>query len=242
MPACAQTPTPTVETLEFIIIADPSTAPLMEKLTAAYLVERPHVTIELDSAPNAERALEVVQAGNADLAAVSGLPEDAKTSGALWYRPVARDAIVIVTNPSNPVSGLTLLQLRSIFQGQTLAWTDLGGPAVDILPVSREDGSGTRLSFESLVMGRRDVSPTAVLMPSHKAVVEFVSSTPGAIGYVASAWLVPSVNLLAVEGIAPSPASVNDARLCRCTLSAERPSAVGGQHCVNCRGLGRGFH
>jgi phosphate transport system substrate-binding protein len=104
------------------------------------------------------------------------------------------------------------LQLRDIFQARTLVWADLGGPALDIIPVSREDGSGTRLSFESLVMKGRGVAPTAVIMSSNEAVVEYVSATPGAIGYVAPAWLTPAVNLLAVEGVTPSPASVTDGR------------------------------
>ena len=49
-------------------------------------------------------------------------------------------------------------------------------------------------------------------MPSNEAVVEYVASTPGAIGYVSSAWLVPAVNLLAVEGVTPSPAAVESGR------------------------------
>jgi phosphate transport system substrate-binding protein len=212
IPACTQTPTPTVATAEFSFVTDPSTAAVAEKLVSAYQIDHPNVTVELERSANAERALEALRGGQFDLAAVSWLPEDEKAGGALWHRPFARDSIVIVTHPANPVSGLTLTQLRSIFQGQALTWTEFGGPAVDVIPVSRESDSGTRLNFESLVMGRRDVSPTAVLMPSHEAVIEFVSSTPGAIGYVAPGWLAPSVNLLSVEGVTPSPASVEDGR------------------------------
>ncbi len=210
--ACAQTPTPTVEAIEFTVFADTSTAPLMEELVSVFAGNRPQVTIQLEHAANAERALAALQSGQAGLVGVSWLPEDEKVEGTLWYRPFARDSIVLITHPANPVGGLTLLQLRRIFQGQTIFWTELGGPELDVMPVSRENGSGTRLSFESLVMGRRDVTPTAVVMPSNRAVVEYVAGTPGAIGYVSSAWLAPSVNLLAIEGVTPSPASVEDGR------------------------------
>ena len=210
--ACAQTPTPTVETVEFAILADTSTAPLMDELVSAYLNDRTHVTIRMASAANAERAVAALQAGQSDLATVSWLPNAEKAGDTLWYRPFARDSIIVIIHPTNSVGGLTLLQLRDIFQARTLFWTDLGGPALDIIPVSREEGAGTRLSFESLVMKGRDVAPTAVIMPSNKAVVEYVSATPGAIGYVAPAWLTPVVNLLTVEGITPSPASVMDGR------------------------------
>jgi phosphate transport system substrate-binding protein len=216
--ACAQTPTPTVQTVSFSLVADSSTAPLLDELVAAYLAERPHVTIHVEHAPNAQRALEALQKNQYDLASLCWLPQNIKNDtsaqdgGDFWYRPFARDAIVIITHPSNPAGGLTLLQLRGIFQGQTIFWNELGGLEQDIMPVSREAGAGTRLNFETLVMGERNVTPTAVVMPSNKTVVEYVSATPGAIGYVSSGWLAPGVNLLAVEGATPSPASIQDGR------------------------------
>ncbi len=210
--ACTQTPTPTVESVQFTVITDTSSAPLMNELLAAFSDKQPQVTVNLEHAANGERALTALQAGQVDLASVSWLPEDEKVGGTLWYRPFARDSIVVITHSTNPGGQLTLQQLRSVFQGQTIVWAELGGLARDVLPVSREDGSGTRLSFESLVMGRRHVSPTAVVMPSNTAVVEYVAATPGAIGYISSAVLAPSVNLIAVEGVTPSPASIQDGR------------------------------
>jgi phosphate transport system substrate-binding protein len=210
--ACAQTPTPTIETIEFSIVSDPTTAPLLDELANSYQDERPNVTVNLAQAVNAERALEAMQSGSADLASASSLLDSAAAGQPFWNRIFARDSIVIVTHPTNPVGELTLSQLRSIFQGQILKWTDLGGPDVDVVPASREDGSGTRDGFESLVMGRREVSPTAVVMPSQEAVVEYVSVTPGAIGYVSPAWLRPSVNLVAVEGTTPSPEAIEKGR------------------------------
>jgi phosphate transport system substrate-binding protein len=212
LPACTQTPTPTTEAIQFSISADTSTAPLVDELAAVYRADRPHVSIRLEHAANAERALQALAVHQTDLVSVSWLPDDTKARDEFWSCPFARDSVVIITHSSNPVAGLTLLQLRSVFQGQILYWSEVGGLALDIIPVSREDGAGTRLSFESLVMGKQNVSTTAVVMPSNRAVVEFVSSTPGAIGYVSSAWLLSSVNLLAVEGVVPSLASVEDGR------------------------------
>ncbi len=209
--ACAQTPTPTVQPVHLTLVAAPSTAPLLDELVTAYLADRPYITIQIEHAANAQRTLEVLQKGGYDLASVCWLPQSTKNGdNALWHRPFARDAIIIITHPTNPVSGLTLLQLRGIFQGQTIFWDTLGGLEQDIMPVSREAGAGTRSSFESLLMGERNVTPTAVVMPSNKTVVEYVSATPGAIGYISSSWLAPGVNLLAVEGTTPSPASIQD--------------------------------
>jgi phosphate transport system substrate-binding protein len=184
----------------------------MDGLVAAYLADRLTVTIQQERAVNAERTLQALAAGHSDIASVSWLPEGVAAEGALWYRPFARDSIVIITHSTNPIGGLTLPQLRDLFQGQILSWAELGGLDLDIVPVSRENGAGTRLSFELLVMGKQSVSTTSVVMPSSEAVVQFVASTPGAIGYVSSTWLSPAVNILSLEGVLPSSVSVQDGR------------------------------
>lgn len=227
---CSQTPTPIVESARFTLVADTSTAPLLDELVAAYLRDRPQVTIQVERAANAAQALAMLQAGQSDLASLSFLPDGEKAAGELWYLPFARDSIVMITDSGNPIGDLTLLQLRGIFQGQTLFWSELGGAELEVLPVSREAGSGTRSSFESLVMGGRDVTTTAVVMPSSRAVVEYVSSTPGAIGYVSSGWLAPGMNLLAVEGVTPSPTAIEEGRypLARPFFLAARAEPNGG--------------
>ena len=209
---CTQTPTPTVERVRLSLVADTSTAPLIDELVAVYQSGQPHVVIDVEHAANARRALAALRAGQCDLAVVSWLPDENKLDEGLWFHAFARDAIVMVTHLTNPVGGVSLSQLRDIYSGQSIFWTDLGGSGLDVVPVSREDGAGTRASFEALVMGNRTVAPTSVVMPSNEAVVEFVSATPGAVGYVSTAWLNPAVNILAVEGVTPSPAAVGAGR------------------------------
>jgi len=74
--------------------------------------------------------------------------------------------------------------------------------------VSREDGSGTRVVFEELVMQGQRVTLTAVVMPSSRAVVEYVAEHPQAIGYVSMGYLTEEVKVLEIEEVAPTPASV----------------------------------
>jgi phosphate transport system substrate-binding protein len=132
-----------------------------------------------------------------------------------WTRvAVARDGIAVIVHPDNPVEGLGLLQLRDLFGGRAYDWKILSearslGP---VQPVSREKGSGTRAAFESQVMEDLPVTPQAVVVPSSRAVVEYVANHPRAIGYVSMA-LVPEdgrahgVKVLEIEGILPTPQS-----------------------------------
>src|SRR5215213_3628999 len=65
---------------------------------------------------------------------------------------IARDALAVVVNPSNPITGLSQAQIQGIFSGQINSWEALGGPPQAITVVSREAGSGTFGAFEELVM------------------------------------------------------------------------------------------
>ncbi len=155
-----------------------------------------------------------------------------------WSTPIALDGIAIIVHPDNGVEGLTMLQVRDIFSGRILSWKEVGGRAEEIVVVSREEGSGTRKAFEGMVMGGRRVTPTAVVMPGSAAVVEYVAEHPEAIGYVSMGYLTnglaplnreatcltrrcwhrgpsealrhlsPQVKALAIEGVLPTPESV----------------------------------
>lgn len=122
-------------------------------------------------------------------------------------RLVAKEALAVVVHPSNPVSTLSLSELRSLYGGYVLDWADLGG-AGEVVLVVREDGSAARSLFEGKVMQGERVSPTAVVMPSSQDVLEYVSLHPGAVGYVSAGYLGKGVKTLALEGVAPSPSSV----------------------------------
>ena len=98
--------------------------------------------------------------------------------------PIGLDGLAVIVHPSNSVKGLSLVQLRDLFSGRVIDWQALGSDVGEVLLVSREDGSGSRVLFEKRVMGDDRVSLTAVVMPTSEDVVEYVAKNPQAIGYV----------------------------------------------------------
>jgi hypothetical protein len=48
---------------------------------------------------------------------------------------IARDGIVAIVNPHNPISSLSQKQLRAIFGGSIRDWSQLGGPRAAIVPI-----------------------------------------------------------------------------------------------------------
>jgi phosphate transport system substrate-binding protein len=178
--------------------------PLVEELAQAYVERHKQVSIVVEGR-GSQVGVELARQGEVDIGMTSGKqPQDAL----LWSTPIALDGIAIVVHPQNPIQGLTLLQLRDIFFGRVWDWRDVGGRAGEMVAISREDASGTRAVFEEMVMKGKRVTPTAVVMPSSRAVVEYVAAHPEAIGYVSMGYLSAEIKVLEIEGMEPTPQSV----------------------------------
>jgi phosphate transport system substrate-binding protein len=206
--ACAPQPlTVTREPVTLRLVAADACGLLAEELVAAYEEAHPWVTFQIEVF-NSSVAEQVLWEGGADLALLTWLQE---TSGEepLWSQQFAHSGIAVIVHPSTPFAETGLAHLREIFRGHVQEW---GGMVLAI--VSREEGSGTRVAFERVVLGDTSVTPTSVVMPSSEAVIEYVASTPGGIGYVSTLWIKESVadgvRVLPVEGTLPTLDALSD--------------------------------
>ncbi len=178
-----------------------SMVPLMEELAQAYRARYDYVTFSIEER-GSQLGIEALRYGGADIALVSR-EMSGEEKGEFAFALLARDGIAVVINEENPVSHLTLEQLRAIFAGEVLTWEEVGGGRGDIQVVSREEGSGTRGAFENLVMEGEEVTSAAVVMPTNEAVVQYVAQEPLAIGYASLAALAPGTKALALGGVSP---------------------------------------
>jgi len=112
---------------------------------------------------------------------------------------IAYDALAVVVNPDNKISQLTREQLESIFTGKVTNWKQVGGQDLKIIVYSRETSSGTYEFFKEHVMNKKNFVSSALLMAATGAVVQSVSQTKGAIGYVGIAYLEKDIKALKVS-------------------------------------------
>lgn len=112
---------------------------------------------------------------------------------------IAYDALAVIVNPSNKVTQLTREQMEGIYTGKITNWKEVGGDDMPIVLYSRETSSGTYEFFKEHVLNGKNYAASALLMPATGAVVQSVSQTKGAIGYVGLAYLEPSVKALKVS-------------------------------------------
>ena len=112
---------------------------------------------------------------------------------------VAYDALAVVVHPSNPVKQLTRQQLEDIFRGKITNWKQVGGDNRKIVVYSRETSSGTYEFFKESVLKNKNYMASSLSMPATGAIIQSVSQTQGAIGYVGLAYVSPRVKTLSVS-------------------------------------------
>jgi len=174
--------------------------PLAEKLASAFKAKNPDVNIVIQGGGSGV-GIKSVNDGTVDIGASSR--ELTASDPPLVKHLLARDGIAIIVPLSNPVSGLTIEQVRVIFAGNITNWSQVGGPDKGIDVVAREEGSGTRTAFEEMVMGKNAlIKADAILQPSNGAVKTAVSSDPQAIGFISFGYIDSSVKALAINGVA----------------------------------------
>jgi phosphate transport system substrate-binding protein len=118
---------------------------------------------------------------------------------------VARDAIAVVINPSNPVARLTLDQISDVYSGKINNWAEVGGEDRPIVRLSRETNSGTHVYFLERVLrhgNSQDTTlfdPTTLLLPSSEGISAEVRQNPNAIGYDGLGYVTPDMKVVAVS-------------------------------------------
>ncbi len=123
--------------------------------------------------------------------------------------PIAKDGIAIIVHPSNTVKSLTKEQAEKIFLGEIKNWKDVGGDNAPILLQTRETGSGTRTTFEELLLAKKLVSSIATPHLSSAIIKQAVAKDKNAIGYDSIGFVDNTVKVVAIDNIVPSASTIN---------------------------------
>ncbi len=114
-------------------------------------------------------------------------------------KTIAVDALAVVVHPENKINNLTREQLEKIFIGEITNWKDVGGEDAKIVVYSRENSSGTYEFFKEHVMGKKNYASSVLNMPATGAIVQSISQTKGAIGYIGLAYMNTDIKAIHVS-------------------------------------------
>ena len=198
--------TPPVFAGELVFKGSTTVLPIAQKAAEAYMKENPDVKISL-SGGGSGNGIKAIIDGTAHIGNASRFIKQKEVNLAITkgvypvpFR-IALDAIVPVVNASNPVNNLSLVQLKEIYLGKIRNWKDVGGKKVRIVVISRDSSSGTFGVWKDMVMLKERVVPSALTVPSNGAIVQAVSKTPGAIGYIGLGYMTSEIKPVMVNGI-----------------------------------------
>lgn len=142
----------------------------------------------------------IVQIGNTGRALK---PVEVEKYGLVTF-PFAIDGVAVAVNPANKVAALTKDQIKDIFSGKIENWKEVGGVDAPISLYMREDGSGTRETFENCAMDKGVPTSKASVVNSNGAMKTILGQDPNAIGYLGIGHLDKSIKGVSIDGAAPS--------------------------------------
>lgn len=182
-----------------------SVEPFAELLAEEYMSRHPHSHIYVQGG-GSTAGIEAVRtyAANIGMSSRSLLPDEKE----LYAVTIAKDAIAIIVNPKNPIQDLSLDQVRQVFAGKIKDWGEIGAFPHPIILVSREEGSGTRESFQRFVMSKEEISLASLVQDSNGAIRQVVSNDPHAIGYISLGLVNDQVRALRISGVEPTVANI----------------------------------
>ncbi|MGX6971357.1 phosphate ABC transporter substrate-binding protein PstS family protein [Vagococcus bubulae] len=147
-----------------------------------------------------------VQIGDSDLFAEE---KEGIDSNLLVDHKVAIVGLTPIINKEVGVSDITMENLRKIFTGEITNWKEVGGKDQDIVLINRAAGSGSRHTFEQWVLDGKKAKGSQE-QDSTGMVRQIVSTTPGAISYVAFSYVTKDVATLSIDGVKPTEDNVKD--------------------------------
>ena len=134
---------------------------------------------------------------------------------------IGQDAVGVILRKEvvdGGVTGLGKAQLQALFEGRVANWKELGGPDLGVFVYDKEPGRGTREVLDTYLYGKGAKAPPPpqtdnyAVVGGNEETRAKLESTPGSVGPLSSSFISghPKLAALAVDGVAPTPATVKD--------------------------------
>ncbi|MHC5250308.1 phosphate ABC transporter substrate-binding protein PstS family protein [Enterococcus sp. LJL90] len=198
------------DTVQITAVGSTALQPLVEAAGEEFAANNANYQISVQGGGSGTGLSQVesgaVTIGNSDVFAEE---KDGVDASKIVDHQVAIVGMGPVVNSEVGVTDLSKDDLVKIFTGEITNWSEVGGADQEIVVINRASGSGTRSTFEK--WGLDGATPIeSQEQDSSGTVRQIVSSTPGAISYLAFSYFDDSLTALSIDGVEPVAENVED--------------------------------
>lgn len=176
-------------------------------LAEEFMIDNKGTSIYCESGGSTPGLL-AVRNGAIDIATMSRDLEADEDDGYIKNYLIGKDGVGIVVHPSNPLTNLTVEQVRDIFSGAADNWSAFGGSDSDIMVVGRNSGSTTYKALSEVVLKGSGFKEDITTTDSAEEMCKAVASNPDAIGFLALRDLNETIKVIDVNGVPMSRATI----------------------------------
>lgn len=121
---------------------------------------------------------------------------------------VAKDAIAVYVDKSNPINELSLADVEKVFSGQITDWKDVGGAAGAIQVAIPQTKTACNKNFRKAVMGKLGFAKSVIITQTASDTLEKVKGNSRAISFISYGAVAtrPDLKALKVGGKVPGDA------------------------------------
>lgn len=177
--------------LTLVITGSTTVNPIMMLVAEEY----DGATLQISASGSGQGASDCINGTN-DIGMLSRDLTQAELDAGLVAETIAYDAVAVIVDEAAGVTELTLEQIAQIYAGEITNWSQVNGNDLDIRPIVREAGSGTRDCFNEALEGvYTPATDYDTIMAgydsanSNGTMANSVSNFTGAIGYVGLSYL-----------------------------------------------------
>lgn len=136
------------------------------------------------------------------------------------YTEIGSEAFVFFVHKDNPITSLTVDEIRGIYSGRIKNWSEVGGPDEPIAPFQRDEGSGSQSMLIRFMGDTPLMDPETYEVRGMGGIIERVAdyrNKSGSIGfsfryYVEGIIRNPDIKLIAIDGVAPTVENIRSGR------------------------------
>lgn len=113
---------------------------------------------------------------------------------------IAYDGIAVIVNEKNPITRITVEELRRILTGERKRWSDVKSSNLSsaIIIAMGDVNSGVHEYITKRIVGSSELATTVLPCPTTREVITEVNNRPNAIGFVGISWLKESTKNIRV--------------------------------------------